>query len=80
MAKKILGALISPVGTLLGLASKKKDTAAPVAAPGPTVMPLADDAAVKAARKRSLIGQSQRGGRSSTILTDTASGSDKLGG
>lgn len=75
-------------GGLAGLAAKgavdsvtgKK--AAPAAAPapekGPVVMPLADDAAVQRARKRSVAQQLSRGGRASTMLTSDAG--DKLGG
>jgi hypothetical protein len=40
-------------------------------------MPLPDDAAAQAARRRSIAEQRQRAGRASTILTDT---SQKLGG
>lgn len=92
MAKKILkvaatigGGLIGgPLGAIAGAGlgkliggKKKKEAAAPAPAPaGPQVMPLPDDAAVLAARKRSLAAQRRRGGRSSTILT---TGSDKLG-
>ena len=43
--------------------------------PEPTVMPLPDDAAVKKAKRKSLISQQQRGGRTSTILSTK----DKLG-
>lgn len=45
-----------------------------VAAPAP--MPTIDDAAVKAAKKKSLTAAQQRGGRAATVLTD---GEDKLG-
>lgn len=43
--------------------------------PEPTVIPLPDDAAMKAKKKRSLAEQQQRGGRTSTILNTE----DKLG-
>jgi len=43
--------------------------------PEPTVMPQPDDAAMKAAKKRSLAKQSASGGRASTILSTQ----DKLG-
>lgn len=69
MAKKILN--IATLGLLGG--SKKKAEPAPV---GPKVMPLADDEAIKRARKASIIQQMGRGGRSSTILSDD---SDSLG-
>jgi len=76
MAKKILKFALSPVAAVAGLFGGKKKAAetAPEAAP---VMPLADDEAVRRAKKRSTIGQMGRSGRSSTILTDD---SDKLGG
>lgn len=84
MAKDILkGAASIASGGLLGLVPKlaasvasPRSTTAPTPAPGPIVMPIADDEAVKRARKRSIAAQLQRGGRSSTILTDST---DKLG-
>ena len=42
----------------------------------PTVMPTQDSALVAEAKRRSLIAQSQRSGRASTILTDD----DSFGG
>jgi hypothetical protein len=81
MADKILKAgatLLSPIGSILGLGDKKAAPAAvPAPAAAPRVMPLADDEAVKRARKASIVRQQQRGGRASTILTG---GSEKLGG
>lgn len=63
----ILGSVLKPFG---------KDKAAPApAALTPTVMPAADDAAIKLARKRSIAAQMGRKGRDSTILTG-----DTLGG
>lgn len=59
----------------------KPDTPQTPAAPkveAPPVMPLPDDEAAKAARKKSIMAQQQRSGRMSTILTDN-SGSDTLG-
>ena len=55
-------------------------TAAPLAVqipqvPEPTVMPMADDAAMKKAKARSLRAQQTRSGRNSTILSTE----DKLG-
>jgi hypothetical protein len=86
MSKQILkigGSLVS--GGLLGqlpaagaqavTALKSKAKASAPAAP--LVMPLPDDAAAQAARRRSIAEQRQRAGRASTILTDT---SQKLGG
>jgi hypothetical protein len=66
---KTVGTILSPVAGLLGAFDSKK-----AAAPAPTdttpVMPLPDDAAIAAAKKRSIASQLQRGGRDSTILTD----------
>lgn len=82
MAKKIISGIgsIFPLGAFglaKGLIGKKKKKAAPaVEAPAP-VMPMADDEAVKRARKRSIAAQMGRRGRDSTILTDS---SDRLGG
>ena len=59
-----------------GLTGVKKP-AAP--APVPT-MPTPDDLEVQKAKKRSLAEQAARSGRASTILTDYAGGTDKLGG
>jgi len=42
------------------------------------VMPLADDAATRRARRRSITGQMRRRGRASTILTDSGA-ADALG-
>lgn len=70
MAKKILGAAISPFRALVG--GKKKT---PVMETPEPVMPVVDDARAKVARKRSIIQQLNRGGRQSTLLTG-----DKMGG
>lgn len=76
MAKKILNiATFGLAGALLGGGKKKKPAEAP--APGPVVMPLADDDAVRRAKKASIIKQRGRSGRSSTMLTTD---SDSLGG
>ncbi len=77
MARKILNATFG-LGGLLGKpfgSGKKKKAETP--APGPIVMPLADDEAVKRARRKSIIAQRGRSGRSSTMLTPD---SDTLGG
>jgi hypothetical protein len=72
MAKKVLTvASFGLLGSKL-LGGKKK--AAPEK--GPVVMPLADDEAVKRARRKSIAAQMSRGGRNSTILSD----GDSLGG
>ena len=73
-----LGAVASTVlGQVLGGGKEKSQAAAPPPIAAPTAMPTADSAAVAEARKRSMLEQAARGGRASTILTDT---SDKLGG
>ncbi len=74
MAKKILNSVFGLAG-ILGkpFGEDKPKAAEPVA--GPKVMPIADDEAVKRAKRRSIIQQMGRGGRSSTMLT----GTDSLG-
>jgi hypothetical protein len=62
-------------GAAAGGAFKSKP--APEATKKPTVMPVADDAAVQNARRRSLAQQMGRRGRQSTILTGE---DEKLGG
>lgn len=74
MAKKILKGVgklaLGTVGGLLGIGGKKKKGKVEE---GPIVMPLADDEAVRNARKKSIATQMKRGGRSSTILSDPGS-------
>lgn len=79
MARKILNATFGLAG-LLGKPfgdGKKKSAAAPAAEPGPRVMPIADDEAVRRARRASILRQRGRSGRSSTMLS---SDSESLGG
>lgn len=82
MAKKIIGGIgkiaLGTVGSILGVGGKKKAAPAAPAAQGPIVMPLADDDAVMRAKKKVVAAQLARGGRSSTILSDTSG--DTLGG
>ena len=73
--------------TVLGKVMSKGDraeTPAPAAvAPTPEpvkVMPTADSETVMAQRKKSMLAQSQRQGRASTILTSNQDATDKLGG
>lgn len=86
MAKKILKGLGSvakfAVGGLIGssLFSKSKKKAPAVAAPVEKPMPLADDEAVRLARRKSMAMQRQRGGRTSTILTGDSDGGTLGGG
>lgn len=68
MAKKVFKTILSPVGSLLGVFGKDKKK--PSTEKGPVVMPLPDDEATKLAKKRSIAAQMQRGGRSSTILSE----------
>ena len=73
MSKKILfptSGILSKIADPAGFFRKKKGPPAPNT--GPIIMPLADDQAVAAARKKSIAAQMKRGGRSSTILTDTS--------
>lgn len=69
-------AIIKGVGSLLGIGGKKK-APAPAPVETPNVMPIADDEAVRRARKQSIIRQMGRSGRSSTMLS---ADSDTLGG
>jgi len=66
------------MGGLFGGGGSPAPAPAPtvLATPEPAPMPTIDDAAVKAAKKKSLMSAQQRGGRASTVLTD---GEDKLG-
>lgn len=69
------------MGDLFGGGGGNSAPAPTVLAPAPVVaapapMPTIDDAAVKAAKKKSLQAAQQRGGRAATVLTD---GEDKLG-
>lgn len=73
-----LGAGASVLGAIGGMGGSKSVAPAPPIAK-PPVMPIPDDAAVKAAQRRSLADQAQRRGRQSTILSDTTT-NDPLGG
>lgn len=71
-----LGAMAAAtVGTLALASALKPDT--PTMKQSPT-MPVADDAAVQARKRKETAAIMARSGRMSTILTDA--GSDKLGG
>jgi len=65
------------VGSLAGSLFGKKKSGGSPSSPAP-VMPIADDEAVKRARRRSVASQMQRGGRTSTMLSD--SDNSTLGG
>lgn len=66
---------IFPYGGI-GILSKALDKKKSKPQPSP-VMPFSDDEAVRKKRQRSIAEQLQRGGRTSTILTND---SEKLGG
>lgn len=74
MAKKVLKTVGKVAGFALGggllgkALSGKKKAAAPEE--GPQIMPLPDDERIRLAKKRRIAEQMQRGGRSSTILSD----------
>ena len=63
-----------------GLFSKPKLPKTVVNAGKKTPRPMVDDAAIAAAKRKSMAAASQRGGRASTILTDMASGGTLGGG
>ena len=68
--KKLVTGVVGGVTSLLGMEKPKlpDDPEAPVVEPV-TPMPLPDDAARKAAKRRSIATQQARRGRASTILT-----------
>lgn len=77
MAKKILNiATFGLAGALFGKTGSKKK-AEPAPEPEKQTMPMADDEAVRRARKRSIAAQMKRSGRSSTMLSND---SETLGG
>jgi len=65
---------------LSSLTAKAATQSAPILKE-PTVMPTADDAAIRAAKRKALAGQSKRSGRQSTILSGDGGvgSSDTLG-
>lgn len=75
----LTGALSSAAGGIVsglfgGSKGGSQQTPAAPVVEKPTAMPTPDDAAMEAAKKRSLVAQIQRRGRASTILTgDTTS-------
>lgn len=76
---KMLDPITNLIGGLFGGGAEKEAPTPPPVAP-PPVMPVPDDAAVQAAKRRSIAMQLQRRGRQSTILTDPVTGGDGLGG
>ena len=77
---KTMNVMMDPIRSALfgGGDSAPSAAAAPAVTP-PTPMPTPDDAAIKAAKRRSIADQQRRQGRASTILTDTGT-TDALGG
>lgn len=78
IVKAVVGVVTDVVDGLFG---GGKQAAAPAPAPvvaKPTVMPTPDDAAIAAAKKKSIAAIVNRQGRASTILSGD-SGSDPLG-
>ena len=63
----VIGAAVIAMGAT---AHANKKASKPPEPKKPTVMPLGDDDAASAARRRSLTAQASRSGRQSTILTD----------
>ena len=76
--EQIIGAVAAPIISGLFGGGKSAPAPAPIVEP-PKPMPTVDSAAVLAAKKKSIAAVQQRGGRASTILTDTGAGSDTLG-
>ena len=79
IALALLGGLGSAVASKV--LAPSQSSAAPTPTP-PTIMPIADSVEVATARKKSMLTQTQRSGRASTILSGE-SNSDKsttLGG
>lgn len=76
MAKKILNLATGGIaGSLVKSVFGKKKAPTQALEEKPAVMPLADDEAVRRAKRKSIIQQRARRGRESTILTG-----DTLGG
>jgi hypothetical protein len=77
--KTALMNLVNPLAPMTGMLGDKSSTQAPTMTP-PTVMPVPDDQAVQQAKRRSIAAQMARRGRASTILTDSQSSGETLGG
>ena len=69
----LIGAAVSGYSAISSASNKPKTPKAPVITP-PTVMPVADDAAITAAQREAIIRRQQAGGRASTNLVDDALG------
>ena len=79
--KKVTKAFTGLLGGILGGAQKAPEPPpepVPVVTP-PTPVPLPDDEAVAAAKRRSIAKQMQRSGRASTMLTQDPVTGDTLG-
>lgn len=75
---KFLDPIMNLFGGLFGGNDKPAAPAAPVLE-APTPMPLPDDEAVAAAKRRSIAAQMQRSGRQSTLLTNDPVTGETLG-
>lgn len=73
-----ISAGVSVLSTVSGLFQKQPKAQKAPEVSTPTVMPTEDSALVADAKRRSLIAQSARGGRISTVLSDD--GDDSFGG
>jgi hypothetical protein len=78
-ATAVIGAIGVGLSAVQMMTSKKGGSAAAPTVTKSPVMPTADDAATKAAERRSLAGQAQRKGRQSTILENDSTVGDLLG-
>lgn len=78
--KTALMGLMSPaMAPVMSMLDDQAKVQAPALTP-PTVMPVPDDQAVQQAKRRSIAAQMARRGRASTILTDSQSSGETLGG
>ena len=82
----LIGLLAGAAGATVLSGMMNQNQSTPAAAPAapavtpPTAMPTPGDASTKAAERASIAEQLRRRGRASTILTDQAATTDKLGG
>lgn len=70
---------VAVVSTVVSQALAPKAPKAPKVTE-PTVMPTEDSELVREAKRRSLVAQANRGGRASTILSDTDNNTETFGG
>lgn len=74
---KGIGSILGGIGAVKGIFSSGGDAPKTPEILPPTPMPTPDDAASRAAKRKSIAAQQQRQGRASTILTEAAT--DTLG-